>query len=150
MRWENQPGDLVSLTHYVRVREVLRAGMFGREKGLRVCDLDGGPEHFDILGTDLVERLASADGYAEVRKVTKTEAAEVLVGAVNIPFTVVFTKADGDERTLRGRLVRPEPLMGRSHVEDLDLPVTDKGRVRLVDHRTIQSLIVGGVKYEVK
>ena len=50
---------------------------------------------------------------------------------------------------MRGRLITPEPLLGRSMVEDLDLAVTEH-RQRLVDHRTIKFLIIEGVKYIVK
>ncbi len=41
--------------------------------------------------------------------------------------------------------------MGRSYVEDLDVAKTDKELgIREVDHRTIQSLIVDGVKFTLK
>ena len=58
-------------------------------------------------------------------------------------------KQDGTERTLRGKLVKPEPLLGRSMVEDLDSD-DKKNRLRQVDHRTINWLVVDGVKYTVK
>jgi hypothetical protein len=38
-------------------------------------------------------------------------------------------------------------LLGRSHVEDLD--ITEGHRLRLVDHRTIRWIIVNCVKYTV-
>jgi len=76
------------------------------------------------------------------------KAAEILVNAYHRPLTVCFVKNDGTERTLRGRLVKPEPLLGRSTVEDLD--VTNGNRLRLVDHRTIKWIVVDGTKYTVK
>lgn len=55
----------------------------------------------------------------------------------------------GENRTLIGHLDRTEPKLGRSTVTDLEIPI-DQHRQRLVDHRTIQWLIIGGVKYLVK
>ena len=74
--------------------------------------------------------------------------AELLINARNIPFTVCFEKQNGEERVLRGRLISHEALLGRSSVEDLDLPAGD--RTRLVDHRTLKFLILNGVKYVLK
>lgn len=115
---------------------------------MSVVNADDGSK-FDIIGKDLHDKLLSADQFSEEKKVSKTEAAELLVSSYNVPFTVVFTKADKTDRTLRGRLVSPEPLLGRSHVEDLDVE-DPKKRLRLVDHREIKSLVVNGVKYVVK
>lgn len=55
----------------------------------------------------------------------------------------------GEERTLVGYLVNSEPKMGRSTVVDLTVP-TDKHRLRLVDHRTIKSLVLKNVLYVLK
>lgn len=56
---------------------------------------------------------------------------------------------DGEERTLIGHLVATEPVMGRSKVVDLeqqfDKPNTYA--MRLVDHRSINWLILANVKY---
>jgi hypothetical protein len=114
---------------------------------LNVTDLDTGLS-FIVDGTSLIEKSFSADIYERTEKVTKTEMAERLVTAFNRPFTVEFKKADGSIRKLRGRLVQPEPLLGRSLCEDLDLLSTE--RLRLVDHREIQSLVVDNVTYLLK
>ena len=113
-----------------------------------VTDVDRG-ESFFVNGKALIEASFSADRYDEVKKVTKTQAAEILVSSHNRPFTVSFEKVDGTKRTLRGRLIQPEPLLGRSMVEDLDID-NGKHRLRQVDHRTIQSLIVDNIMYVVK
>lgn len=55
----------------------------------------------------------------------------------------------GDQRTLIGYLLRVEPKMGRSSVIDLAFPL-EHNRIRLVDHRTINWLIIKNVKYIVK
>jgi hypothetical protein len=136
-------GDLMAFTYYARVEQV---GVGGTK--LVVSDLDSGIQNITVDGKELVEHALSADYFGEVEKVTKTKAAEMLVSSYGRPFTVCFEKTDGEDRTLRGRLVAPEPLLGRSQVEDLEQPL--KSRTRLVDHRTIHWLVVDGVKYVVK
>ena len=80
-----------------------------------------------------------------VEKVSKTKLADVLTETNGEQFTAVFKKANGQSRTLRGKLFEPKPTMGRSIVEDLDLPEGE--RIRLVDHRTLESVIVNDKKY---
>lgn len=140
---EVKKGDLMALIYYVRVREVEQNG----EK-LKVFDLDGETE-ITVTGKELIERSLSANQFSEEIKVGKTAAAEILVGSPNKPISVCFDKQDGTERTLNGRLVRPEPLLGRSMMEDLDA-FDKKNNLRQVDHRTIKWLVVDGVKYVVK
>lgn len=55
----------------------------------------------------------------------------------------------GEERTLTGTLVQVDTDLGRSKVVDLAI-APDKHRLRLVDHRSINWLILRGVKYNVK
>jgi hypothetical protein len=137
-------GDMMAFTYYVKVRSVHQNG-----DELVVEDLDNKNTPISIRGKDLVERAFSADQYSEEEKVGKTRAAEILVSSHNRPLTVSFMKQDGTERVLKGRLVKPEPLLGRSMVEDLE-KMDSKDRVRQVDHRTLNFLIVDGVKYVVK
>lgn len=56
---------------------------------------------------------------------------------------------EGEERTLIGHLYSNEPQMGRTQVIDLEIPIGEY-RVRQVDHRTINWLIIKNVKYIVK
>lgn len=138
--------DLMAFVNYVKVKEV-RAG--GEE--LIVTDLDHNKRDIKIAGKDLVENSLSADQFTTTEKVTKTEAAEILISLHNRPFSVSFLKADKSERILRGRLIKHEALLGRSMVEDLDEPSDSaKGRIRQVDHREINWIVVEGVKYVVK
>ncbi|MGD1712750.1 hypothetical protein [Dapis sp. BLCC M172] len=51
----------------------------------------------------------------------------------------------GEERTLVGYLLQTEPKMGRSQV--IDLEAEGEHRTRLVDHRTINWLILKNIKY---
>ena len=55
---------------------------------------------------------------------------------------------EGEHRSLVGYLVASEPTLGRSKVVDLDIP-TGEPAERLVDHRTLRSIIIRGVKYHV-
>lgn len=134
-------GDLMAFINYAKVIKVLPGEI------IEVKSTDSDME-FQVIGSELIERGYSADQYKEEIKVTKTKAAELLISSHDRPFTVCFDKADGEERILRGRLVIPEPLLGRSMCEDLDLD--DKHKLRLVDHRTIKWLVVEGVRYTVK
>lgn len=137
-------GDLMAFMYYTTVKTVLNNG-----EALLVTDLDDeNLRQISVQGKELVEKSFSADQYSEEVKENKTRVAEILVHSANRPLTVCFDKSDGEERTLRGRLVKPEPLLGRSMVEDLD--VKGKNRLRQVDHRTLKWLIVDNVKYIVK
>lgn len=138
-----QKNDLMAIVHYVKVTSV-DPGKFE----FYGTDLDNPSNTMKVQGKEILEAAFSADYFEEEQKVSKTKAAEFLVNSPNRPFTVNFTKTDGTERTLRGRLVCPEPLLGRSMVEDLD----ENGghNLRQVDHRTINWLIVEGTKYIVK
>ncbi len=149
-----KPGDLMALVHFVRVVEVAPGA-----DAMTVHDLDhgGGRGDINVGGRALIENALSADQYEEEQRVGMTRAAEVLVASHNRPLTVCFVKQGskktgegaGVERVLRGRLVEPNGLLGRSLCEDLDLP-EGQSRLREVDHRTIKYLIVDGVKYVVK
>lgn len=133
-------GDLMAFVYYTKVK-----GVNGNE--LLVENLDNGGELL-VKGNELIECSYSADQYNEEIKESRTKIAEILVHSTNRPLTVCFDKTDGEERVLRGRLIRAEPLLGRSMVEDLDL--SEKNRIRQVDHRTLKWLIVDNVKYVAK
>jgi len=133
--------DLMAFIYYAKVD----TNDYGHT--LKVFDIDNEKDMW-VQGQPLIENSFSADQYESEEKVTKMKAAEILVHAYNRPLTVCFVKADGTERTLRGRLVKPEPLLGRSSVEDLD--IKSNNRLRLVDHRTLKWIIVDGTKYVVK
>lgn len=135
-----KPGDLMAFVYYCKVKKA-------EGERLEVRNLDAEMD-FEVKGAELIEKGSSADQFSETVQVTKTKAAELLVSSHNRPLTVCFEKTDGSKRTLRGRLITPEPLLGRSMVEDLD--ISDGHRLRLVDHRTIKWLVVDGVKYVVK
>lgn len=140
--------DLMAFITYAKVKAVDADGL-----RLLVNDING--KEISIKGKDLIEGSFSADQYQEEQKVSKTQAAEILISSHNRPITVCFLKKDEKEptgekeRVLRGRLIAPEPLLGRSMMEDLDID-DGKSNVRLVDHRSLQWLVTDGVKYIVK
>lgn len=145
---------------------------------LGVKDVDRG-DTFDVIGRTLWNTAYSADQFAKEEKVTKTKLAELFFHVGNMPFTVNFNKQPkssdildqlfsgeirvskaeakkllkGEERTLRGYAVSHESGLGRSMVIDVDIQKTDASydpRLRQVDRRTINWLIVNNVKYVLK
>jgi len=151
-------GDLVLAKAYVKVSEV-RINSKDPNKSEILVDSVDRDQKFLIIGDELINELDSADSFVKEEKTTLTKIAEIMSTSYSTPFTVCFNKKitvkeqkegkkEGKERTLRGRLVTPEPLLGRSKVEDLD--VEEEYKMRLVDHRTINWLIVNGIKYTKK
>jgi hypothetical protein len=127
--------DIVSMTKYFRV-------VTASNSKVVATDMDNN-EAVEIKGTQLVESLSSADLFDSTQKQSKTELAEILIGANVRPFTVVFVKQNGEKRTMRAKFISTEPLLGRSIVSDLD----DEFKIKQVDHRTIESIIIDKVKY---
>lgn len=132
-------GTVLSSTLYM---EVLSKGT----DSIRVKDSFG--KEFEVRGKELIEQLNANDQYDKEETVSKTKAAEILVGAGDTVFTVDYVKADGKDRTLVGHLLQTENLLGRSDVRDL--LITKDNPLRQVDHRTIKSIVLKGVKYNVK
>lgn len=56
---------------------------------------------------------------------------------------------EGENRVIRCHLVKDQNCLGRSLVIDLEAD-SDKNRFRLIDHRTIESIIFKNVKYVLK
>jgi hypothetical protein len=134
--------DLIAVIYYLKVNKTnsLLSEIIAE-------DVDSTNNKMKIAGKEVLENAFSADQFEREEKVNKTTAAEILINSCNRPFTVSFTKEDGNDRILRGRLIRPEPLLGRSMVEDLDAPIGK--RIRQVDHRTLNYIIVNNCKYSV-
>ena len=140
---EVKVGDLMSFTYWARVTSVKG---FGQRLGVVNIDND---EEFVVQGKELIEVAKSADQHSESKMVTKTQIVDILANAKDVPLTVTFRKQSGAFRTLRGRLIGVDKKnLGYIDVEDLDKDAGD--RFRLVDCRTIKSLIVNGVRYTVK
>lgn len=133
-------GNLLSTTYYLRINRVTA-------DGVEVTDQWG--NSFTVKGKSLIENtMNSANQFSTTQKVTKTEMAEKLENAGDSVFTVEFEKQDGTTRVLTGHLLGAEPKMGRTQV--IDLEVITGNPSRLVDNRTISSLILKGTKYVTK
>lgn len=133
--------EIISFTVYATVDEKYDDGI--------VCkDLYTG-NRYTIFGPTHAN-LSSADVFSRIENTNKTEIAKRLLESGDSVFTVEFVKQGGEPRTLRGRLVKEDPLMGRAMVEDLDIPFHEISNIRQVDLRTLKSLIIDNVKYVVK
>lgn len=132
--------EIISLTLYAEVED--------KDINRIVCrDVDNG-QTYELSGLDVLARVNSADAFNRIEQVNRTYMAERLLDAGDRVFTVTFVKQDGNRRTLRGRLVQAEPLMGRAMVEDLDLD--GAMNIRQVDLRTLKELVLDNKKYVVK
>jgi hypothetical protein len=151
-RYHPMIDEVVARVIYARVTDEATHHAF--DPFVACLDLDTGKK-FEIHGKDFINSLVSASYFDESKEATKTELAELLVNAGFKPFTVVFEKMDGSLRTLVGVMLRHESLLGRSMVRELatgrkEAERKDDNGIRLVDHRTIQSLIIDGVRYMLK
>lgn len=101
------------------------------------------------MSNDLITKWCiSSEQYTDEKKVNRTDLARRLHNAGESPFTVVFKNQNGDLRELVGYLVNVDEMMGRARVVDLN--IDDKNNVRLVDYRTLESLVLNNVKYSLK
>ena len=133
-------GDLMYIGRWMKVENV-------RPDRLEVQDVDGGMS-FQVVG-EVQKSLTSADRYSTTEEISKTKAVHMLKHANNKPFTVCFVKASGQERRLRGRFIGIDKSdLGYIDVEDLDKP-HGENRFRMVDCRTIKSIIMDDVFYTV-
>jgi hypothetical protein len=136
---EIKSGEYLSTTMYLKVVNKTKDGVI-------VKNTQG--QEFEVRGTNLLETtFKSAAQFVDTKKVTRTDLADILVNLGDQVFQVNFDKQDGTNRTLVGYKVSTENLMGR--VNAIDLEVTGYAQ-RQIDLRTIKSLIVNNVKYQVK
>lgn len=133
--------EIVSFTVYATIDEKY-------DDGLVCYDIYNDTRY--VIHGPAYATVASADTFSRIENINKTEAARKLLYAGTDVFTVEFTKQGGENRTLRGRLVKEEPLMGRALVEDLDIPQGILSNIRQVDLRTVKSLTIRNVKYVVR
>ena len=163
-------GDWFSFTNYFRVDNI------NGEK-INVGNFHG--NSWDI-SMDILQKMHSANHFEVIRSVTRTEMVEKLKSAHDKIFTVSFLKKikkeeiiqklktikkkdiknknqlkkvakqllKGEPHTLIGRLSSKKVDFGRSMV--IDLRIRKGYPVRLIDHRTLETLIIAGVKYVLK
>ena len=104
-----------------------------------------------IFTVNFYKQVKTKDIQEKLLKAIKSDREKYLSEAEIIKALKKVSKTllEGAERTLIGYLSKVEAKVGRSIVIDLELP-TDKYRIRQVDHRTINWLILKNVKYIVK
>ncbi len=118
-------------------------------------------EEWTISKNIFPQKIYSASWFGETHKVTRTEMAALLHNAGQEIFSVTFTKAGGEKRTLVGHLVETEELFGRAMVVDLEIEPTagaaagasagaSANNLRQVDYRTLEELVLCGVKYTLR
>ena len=133
-------GDYFSIVQYYQFEGVEQEGIKVGAIATNVMN-----DQRTYVGQEIVEKCVdSAAYYTEEERVNRTKLAELLEQAKDAVFTVKFTKKEGEQRVMIGHLLQIEPKMGRSYVFDLE----NKG-TRLVDHRTLDWLIIKGKKYYV-
>ena len=165
-RKQVKDGDFFSCHQYMKVVRV---------SGNSVDLVNERGQQLTIEKDVLIQDSFSADHYEREVTCNMTELSEVLQGAKDTIFKVVFRKKidekviqdklaslsakdidskakeiaqellEGQEVELIGHLVKSEQHMGRSLVIDLEAPADSN--FRQVDHRTIQSIIWRNVKY---
>lgn len=100
------------------------------------------------------KKAYEAEKAAAIKKVqdaSLSTAAAILADLIDNPISKVIP---GEFRIIRGRHYNSQHVSGRINFIDMELEKGDKAdydaRVRQVDPRTIQHIIVGGVKYSLK
>ena len=139
-----QKGEFVQLIHNCEVTGVDGANC------LFVRDIDRNME-FQINGRELVRSVNRSAHFDSEKKLNKTELLQKLRSTRGMIFSCLFKKVDGSDRLIEGIYAGPDEGFGRSYVLDLEkLREGDNNPMRLLDHRTIQYIILDGVKYYLK
>lgn len=141
-------GDIISKIIYAKVTklDIKFTGFHAAQLVAECTDLDDGTQ-FWMEGEELIGTCLSTDVYESTIKLPLTELATTFTKVGTRPFTVGFIKQDGTERLLRGRMVRPDNVLGQSLVQDLDIQSIGQNPLRTVDHRSIKFLIVSNTFY---
>lgn len=136
-------GDIMAFTYWARVQ---KTDSYLEKIDLVNVDND---EEFSVRGRSLIQDSKSADQYTSSKTLPRRDVIDILIHSKLVPFTVRFRKKNGQIRVLRGRLIGVrEANQGYIDVEDLENDSDD--RFRQVDARTIEYVVVGGVKYSVR
>lgn len=137
-----KPGERLSYTSYFQILSV------NKRTGSMVVEDQHGQE-LTIAGKEFIEtNMKSAAQYSTTEKLGKNALAEKLFTAGDAIMQVKFKKQDGKNRTLVGYFMSQDTNLGRSNMTDLE--ITKGHNLRQVDHRTLQEVIVNGVRYTSK
>ena len=167
-----RPGDRLSRTSYVEIVQRTPNGFKVKNESGFSWDIGGSiianemytahqyDEEVSVSRTEMVEILENAGdaiftvtfGKKVSEKAVRDAIGLLLDSGENNTAAIRRTAKEllaGEQRTLIGYLVHTEPKMGRSQVVDLEKP-TNSHRLRLVDHRTVTSLVLRNKKYVLK
>ncbi|MCA9683476.1 MAG: hypothetical protein KC457_14850 [Myxococcales bacterium] len=148
---ENERGLKITVTHRIVEEGMYSASQFTRTVELSrtgLCEvLEGAGD--SIFTVNFNKQLKEKEVADEILAAIADAGADADAKALAKKIKAAVKKGVGGElRTLVGYLVQTEARMGRSQVIDLEAPA--KHRYRLVDHRTVNWLILKNVKYVVK
>lgn len=133
------------------------------EQNLLTCSADYVERTEKVSKTELAHKLTTCKDHVfkvVFRPVVSAES--VFTQLKEIQKEVVDAKSDTDlkrlakkivdlpEKTLKGRLIEPNTVLGYSLVDDLDQTDPQKVAFRNVNHSSILSLTVAGVQYVLK
>lgn len=164
---ELQTGDYLSETQYYKVLSRKQGGIeVENERGFK----------FNISEPIIQEGCYSSNQFTDEEKVTQTELADILQNAGDSVFSINFNKKTkpedvlaelkklpkkeftvkamktaiaGEARTMVAHRVSSEPSLGRTQVVDLETEIGGR-RLRLIDHRTINWIVLKNVRYVLK
>ena len=166
-------GSIVSSCLYYTVTKDVE----DHDTHVQVRDEDG---NFISISTEVISdgNYHSADQFTSTEEVTRTDLVNHLANARDSVFSVAFNKQPavkdvvdaasekdekkraklvreamrGESRVLRGYLAQIDTHTGRTTVIDMDAKggVTKQSKLRQVDHRSIEYLIMHGKKYVAK
>lgn len=138
------PGQWLSRTSYMQIQAYDADTPPGN---VRVRNEDG--MEWTIGASIVAGECYAADSWSDEVRVSQTEMARALHDCGDLVFKARFTKADGSERVLVGRMRARDELMGRAQVLDLNVPRGEHAQ-RQIDYRTLHELVVGGVHYTLR
>ncbi|WP_106393138.1 hypothetical protein [Enhygromyxa salina] len=148
---ENERGLRLSVTNRIIEEGMYSAGQFEETVTLSrtaLCEVleNAGDSIFTV---NFNKQLKEKDVVTELLEVVKELGADADAKVLTKKLKAAVKKGvSGEVRTLVGYLIQTEARMGRSQVIDLEAP--PKQRYRLVDHRTINWLVLKNVKYTLK
>jgi len=138
-----EKGDIVSYTQYFKYT--------GNNLNGRGEFIDQNGDLVNISNSIIEKSAFNNRQYHTEKKVSRTELIEALSTARDCVVYVEFITQKGEERHMTARLMSVENLFGRSNAIDLKLELSgDADNYRLIDHRTVNRLILRGILYNVK
>jgi len=101
--------------------------------------------------TEKTKKAYEAEKAAKITEIQNARVSDVPALLNTLIENPITKTIPGELRVMKGRHYGELDDLGRMHFVDMELPITDaSSRIRQVDPRTIQYIIVGGTKYSLK